>query len=73
MSRSSDYYMVFSPTLGFLDGFDGSDYEWGKDYKTAWQMKKDEADRRCEICTPYNAKVIPASKGYAYSKRIIQS
>lgn len=47
---------------GYADGFDGEQYEWIQDKKTAWRMRREDAERRLQLIweTDPDAMIIPA-------------
>ena len=54
--------VMVKSSLGWLDGFDGDNYEWTRNRATAWRLRKSDAEGRIErICkqTP-DAEIVEA-------------
>ena len=41
--------LIYSPTFGFLDGYDGDTYEWTPHKREAWRLREEEALRRLPV------------------------
>jgi len=38
---------VYDPE--YLDGYDGTNWEWTMNRKTAWRLRRDEADKKLKL------------------------
>ena len=64
MDKVDEEVRIWSPSKGWLDGFDGTNYEWIDDQNQAWIMKESEAKRRLELMKDQvsDARIFPKLK-----------